>query len=89
MELNREFLKEGEKKKEIQMAEKHFFCRHIHRSGRKDSKSQKIKELAVRMFPTDVGSYTHKVSPTWLAKHGLDRDTDRHCYGLGVGLQTI
>lgn len=25
MELNKEFLKEGEKKKEIQMAEKHFF----------------------------------------------------------------
>ena len=30
------------------------------------------------MPPSDVLSYTHKVSPTWLPKHELNRDHIRH-----------
>lgn len=31
------------------------------------------------VFPRNVTSYTHKVSPTWLSKHELNKDnTDRH-----------
>lgn len=38
------------------------------------NKSQQIKELAVRLCPSNVRGYSHKTSPTWLPKHDLNED---------------
>lgn len=35
----------------------------------RDSKSHRIKEFAVRVFPRNIRSYTQRVSPTQLLKH--------------------
>lgn len=41
-----------------------------------DGDSQRIREFA---SPRSLRSCTHEVSPTWLPKHGLNKeDADRH-----------
>lgn len=42
--------------------------------GLKDWKSQRSRELAVRLFSRNVRNYTHEVSSTWMPKHDLSKD---------------
>ena len=44
----------------------------------KRERLQKLEELAVRLSPRNVRSYTHKTSPTWLPKHELSKDSNRY-----------
>lgn len=39
------------------------------------------------LSPRSVRSYTHKVSPTWLPRHELKEDTNRHAE-VGEGATT-
>lgn len=53
------------------------FREHCRR--RKIVKGQRIRDFAVRLSTINVRSYTHKVSPTWLPKHELNReDSNKH-----------
>ena len=56
------------------------FREHCGRGKQKDCKSHRIRKCAVRFLAsTNVRSYTHKVSLTWLPKHELNKDsTHRH-----------
>lgn len=54
--------------------------------GQKDWKSQRIRELAVRLSPSDISSGTHEVSlhEVTTAKCELNKeDTDRRAKGWG------
>lgn len=48
------------------------------KKGWKDLKRQKINEFVVRLLsPRNVRNHTHKVLPTWLPKHQLNKDINR------------
>ena len=62
----------------------------LQKQGQKDSKSQEIGEFAVRLCPPhDVRSYTHKVSPMWLPKQELNKDSDKRHANVGRGGESI
>lgn len=51
----------------------------MQKSRWEDCKIQRTGEFTVRcLSPRSVRSYTHKVSPTWLPRHELKEDINRH-----------